>query len=200
MSHRILVAYATQAGSTSQVASATGKEIAKGNAEVDILPLDQVKALDGYDGVVLGAPMIMGWHRGALRFLKRHRNECKKIPLAVFVMAMSLTKTGEMTVDGVPTLVNNQLATPLTREGRLSFREKYATVSNHARPIVAAIRPAKPVSIAFFGGRMEYGRLPWWAVLFALVIIQAPAGDKRNWNLIRSWGAGLPTAFGLKAS
>jgi hypothetical protein len=26
-------------------------------------------------------------------------------------------------------------------------------------------------------------------------IIQAPAGDRRNWSAIRSWAAGLPAAF-----
>jgi hypothetical protein len=39
---------------------------------------------------------------------------------------------------------------------------------------------------------MEYGRLPWWGVLFAMLIVRAPAGDRRNWEAIRSWAAGLP--------
>ena len=47
------------------------------------------------------------------------------------------------------------------------------------------------MSIGVFGGRLEYGRLPWWAVVFAMFIIQAPAGDKRNWPTIRAWAAGL---------
>ena len=45
---------------------------------------------------------------------------------------------------------------------------------------------------------MEYGRLKWWAVLFAMLIIQAPAGDKRNWTAIKSWAAELPAAFQLE--
>jgi hypothetical protein len=46
---------------------------------------------------------------------------------------------------------------------------------------------------------MEYGGLPWWAVLFATFVIKAPAGDRRNWKAIRAWAAGLPAAFGLAA-
>ena len=49
-----------------------------------------------------------------------------------------------------------------------------------------------------FGGRLEYGRLPWWAVLFVMLVIQAPAGDRRNWDAIRAWAAGLPAAFQLQ--
>ncbi len=195
MAKKILVCYATQAGSTAEVARAVADEIAKNEILVDVLPLDQVKAIDPYDGVVLGGPMIMGWHRAALGFLKNHRNAFHKTPLAVFVLAMSLTKTGDTSVDGVPLCLDENLPKPPAKEGRLSWRERYARVSNYARPIVAAARPVKPVNIAFFGGRMEYGRLPWWAVLFAMVIIQAPAGDKRNWNAIRTWAAGLPAAF-----
>jgi menaquinone-dependent protoporphyrinogen oxidase len=192
---KILVAYATHAGSTADVARAVGEEIAKSGLQVDVLPLGQVRDIDSYAGVVLGGPMIMGWHRAALRFLRRHRKTFQRIPLAVFVMAMSLTRTGETSINGVPVQVDENLPKPPAREGRLNIKERYARVSNYARPILRAVQPARPLNIAFFGGRLEYGRLKWWAVLFAMVIIQAPAGERRNWTTIRAWAAGLPEAF-----
>ncbi len=192
---KILIAYATHAGSTVEVAQAVAGEIAKSNVQVDVLPIEQVKTIDMYDGVVLGAPMIMGWHRGALGFLKKHRTAFRTIPLAVFVMAMSLTKTGETNVNGVPVIVDEKLPKSPVINGKLNWRERYARVPNYAKPILATVAPAQPVNIAFFGGRLEYGRLKWWAVLFALVIVQAQAGDKRNWTAIRAWAADLPKAF-----
>jgi len=195
---RILVAYATMAGSTVEVARAVGEEIAKSGLQVDVLPLGEVKSLEAYDGVVLGGPMIMGWHRAALGFLKKHRGAFQRIPLAVFVMGMSLTQTGETSVGGVPVYVDEKLPKPPEKEGRLNFRERYARLSSYARPILMATRPVKPVNIGFFGGRLEYGRLKWWAVLFVMLVIQAPAGDRRNWTAIRSWAAGLPTALQLE--
>ena len=86
--NRILVAYATMAGSTVEVAQVVGEEIAKSGYQVDILPISEVKDLHGYDGVVVGGPMIMGWHRDALRFIKKHREEFQQIPLAGFAMGM----------------------------------------------------------------------------------------------------------------
>jgi menaquinone-dependent protoporphyrinogen oxidase len=192
---KILVAYATHAGSTVEVAKAVGEEISKSGIQVDILPIAQVGPINSYDGVVLGGPMIMGWHRSALRFLRKHRKAFQSVPLAVFVMAMSLTRTGETSVNGVPVQVDENLPKPPAREGRLNFKERYARVSSYARPILRAVRPARPLNIAFFGGRLDYGRLKWWAVLFAMVIIQAPAGERRNWTAIRAWAAGLPEAF-----
>jgi len=188
------------AGSTVEVARVVGEEIAKSGAQVDVLPLGEVKGLDVYDGVVVGGPMIMGWHRAALGFLKKHREALQRIPLAVFVMAMSLTQTGETSVDGVPVEVDEKLPKPPEQEGRLNFRERYARLANYVRPILKATRPVKPVDIGLFGGRLEYGRLKWWAVLFVMVIIQAPAGDRRNWTAIRSWAAGLPAALQLETS
>ncbi|MCI0395067.1 MAG: hypothetical protein L0332_30575 [Chloroflexi bacterium] len=196
---RILVTYATMAGSTVEVARAVGEEIARSDVQVDVLPLGEVESLAGYDGVVVGGPMIMGWHRAALGFLKKHRKTLQRIPLAVFVMAMSLTQPGETSVDGMPVYVDDRLPKDPFRPGRLTFRERYARLSNYLRPILAAVRPARPATIGIFGGRLEYGRLKWWAVLFATVIIQAPAGDRRNWPAIRSWAAGLPVALQLEA-
>ena len=196
--NRILVAYATMAGSTVDVAQAVGEEIAKSGLQVDVLPIGEVEDLQAYDGVVVGGPMIMGWHRTALRFLKKNRQAFQQIPLAVFVMAISLTQTSETSLDGVPVSVDDELSKAPENEERLNFRERYARLSNYLGPILKAIRPSKPVSIGVFGGRLEYGRLKWWAVLFVMLIIQAPAGDKRNWEAIRAWAAGLPAAFQLE--
>ncbi len=102
--------------------------------------------------------MIMGWHREAARFLKKHREEFKRIPLAVFVLAMSLTQTGETSVEGVPVYVDENLPKPPQKIGSLSFRERYAQLSHYLQPILKATRPVKPVSIGVFGGRLEYGR------------------------------------------
>jgi menaquinone-dependent protoporphyrinogen IX oxidase len=106
-------------------------------------------------------------------------------------MAMSLTQTGEMSAGDVPVYVDEKLPKAPVKEGSLSFRERYARLSNYLRPILKAARPARPVSIGVFGGRLEYGRLKWWAVLFVMLVIQAPAGERRNWEAIREWAAGL---------
>jgi len=193
--NKILVTYATLSGTTVEVAQTIGEEIARQGLQTDVLPLEKVGSLDGYAGVVLGGPMIMGWHRSALGFLRKHRRELSRIPLAVFVMGMSLTKTDETSVNGVPLYIDDKLPTPPIKAGRLTLKERYANVTNYARPILSAAGPARPLSIAFFGGRLDYGRLAWWAVMFVMLIIQAPAGDRRNWPAIRAWASGLPEAL-----
>jgi menaquinone-dependent protoporphyrinogen oxidase len=189
--NKILVAYATMAGSTREVAQVVGEELEKAGLQVDVLPVGEVRGIEDYDGVVLGGPMILGWHRACLRFLKVHRATLQHKPLAIFMLAMSLTRTGELSVNDLSITVDEKLPKPPKKPDRLSFREKYARLSQYLRPVLKAAHPSKPVSIGFFGGRLEYGRLKWWAVLFAMLIIQAAAGDKRNWPVIRAWAASL---------
>ncbi len=35
--------------------------------QVDILPISEINGREDYDGVVVGGPMIMGWHWAELR-------------------------------------------------------------------------------------------------------------------------------------
>ena len=195
---KILVTYATMTGSTIDVAKTVGEEIANRDILVDVLPISEVDNLQAYDGVVVGGPMIMGWHREALKFLRKHRGTFQEIPLAVFIMAISLTQTGETSLSGMPVHVDEELPKEPLNQENLNFKERYARLSNYLRPILKATRPVNPVSIGVFGGRLEYGRLKWWAVLFVMLIIQAPAGDRRNWSAIRSWAAELPKALQIE--
>jgi menaquinone-dependent protoporphyrinogen oxidase len=183
------------AGSTAEVAEEIGEALRAQSLEVEVRSVAEVNSLEGYDGVVVGGPMILGWHRSALRFLKKHRRTFGSIPLAVFVMAMSLTKGDKGEVEGLNVTIDEHLPKAPKDEVRLTFQERYATLSNYLRPILRATQPFKPASIGVFAGRMEYGRLKWWAVVFAMLIVQARAGDRRDWDAIRSWAAKIPTAF-----
>lgn len=193
--HNILVTYATLSGTTVEVAKEIAQAISKTGAKVEVRPMAEVKTLKGYTGVVAGAPMIAGWHHSALTFVGRNKESWKTLPLAAFITAMSLTRTLTSSVEGVPLCIDDGLPMPARDALHLSLRERYARVENYVRPILRAARPGKPTSIAVLGGRLEYGRLPWWAVLFAMLVIQAPAGDKNNWPFIRQWAAGIPETF-----
>jgi len=84
----VLVAYATRHGSTGEVARFIGDRLGTRGLAVDVVPARDVRGgVDGYDLVVLGGALYSGrWHRDAHRFLKRHRAELGKVPVAVFGM------------------------------------------------------------------------------------------------------------------
>jgi menaquinone-dependent protoporphyrinogen oxidase len=187
---KVLIAYATRSGTTAEVARTIGEEMEKTETQVDVLSVDKVNGLESYDALVLGAPMILGWHRAALRFLRKNRSSLKRIPLAVFVTCMSLTKTRETSCLGVPVMIDENLPKPPKDENRLTFKERYSLVSNYLRPILQAC-PVKPVSVGVFGGRLDFSHMQWWAMIFVVLILQVQAGDKRNWEAIRAWAKNL---------
>jgi menaquinone-dependent protoporphyrinogen oxidase len=84
----ILVAFATKAGSTEQVAAAIAETLRKLGNTVDLRRARDVRGPASRWGcVVLGAPIYSGrWHRDAHRFLKRHRSDLGRVPVAIFGM------------------------------------------------------------------------------------------------------------------
>jgi menaquinone-dependent protoporphyrinogen oxidase len=187
----ILIAYTTNSGSTSEVARTIGEELEKLGIQVEVRRLEEVSSVESYRAVIVGAPMILGWHRAAKGFVKKHREALIRIPVAYFCTAMSLTQTGDSLIEGIPIAVDPRLAKPPKKAGRLSLRERYATASNYLRPVLKTAPAIKPASVAFFGGKLELYRLKLPAMLFVLLIVQAQPADLRNWEFIRAWAAGL---------
>jgi len=187
----VLIAYATNAGSTAQVAQVIGEELGKNGAQVQVRRLTEVTSVEPYDAVVVGAPMIMGWHGAAVRFVKKHQRALSHKPVAFFLTAMNLTQTDEKSIGAIPIYVDRALAKPPKNAKRLSLKERYATVTNYLRPALEAAPLVKPVSVGFFGGKLELYRLPFLQMLFVLLVIQAQPGDLRNWPAIREWATNL---------
>ena len=187
----VLLAYATNSGSTEEVARAVAEELGKNGNQVDVRQLDDVGSLEAYQLVVIGAPLIIGWHRSALNFVKKHRAILARVRVAYFFTGMSLTDTSESKLGPIPIYVDPELAKPPKKPGHLSLKENYARVSNYLAPLLRAAPQIKPASVAFFGGKLELFRLNFLQMLFVMVIIQAQPGDHRNWAAIREWAGGL---------
>jgi len=192
---KALVAYTTNPGSTEDIARHVAEELGKNGAQVDLPRLEQVTALEGYDLVIVGAPMILGWHRSARKFIQQRQAALSKLPVAYFAAAMSLTKTDERTIDGVPLYLDSGLAKPPKNAARLSFRENYASPKEYFRPLLRSAPQIKPVGMAFFGGKLELFRLPLLQMLFVMLVVQAQPGDLRNWTAVREWAANLRSMY-----
>ena len=153
--------------------------------------MSEVTDLAPYDAVVIGAPMILGWHREAKKFLRAHRDELAHKPFACFLTAMSLTETRIKEIDGVPIQVDPGLAKPPRNPKRVSFKESYAWPSNYVRPILKSASPARPLGVGLFGGYLNLLTLSWPQRIFVLLAIQAKPGDIRNESFIREWAVNL---------
>ena len=192
---RILLVYATRHGSTVEVAEAIAEELRACGDEVDLRPPAEAPGPAGYDAVVVGGPMIMGWHRAAARYAKQHRDALAAVPFALFITAASLTEDGADEVGGVPVAKDPWLVKAPRNAGKLRRKERYALPTNYLSDVQKACAPARPRSVAFFAGSLDLTTMNILEKLFVLLVIGATPGDGRHWDFVREWAEGLGEAL-----
>jgi menaquinone-dependent protoporphyrinogen oxidase len=170
MDKRILVAYASEYGSTAGVAEAIGKELCTKGASVDVRLAKKVTNLSPYRAVIVGSPVYRGkWMPETIKFLKENSEILSKIPVAYFVVCMTMQN---------PTEENRRKA--------LAYLD----------PVGHSVPQVKPVKIGLFAGALHYDKLSW---LMRKIIKSkgSPEGDFRDWDAIRTWAAHLDEIHGL---
>ncbi len=187
MNTKILVTYATMSGSTVGVARAVADKLGQGGATVDLQPIAQVTDISSYDAAVLGAPMILRWHRDMVTFIVKNQEALKELPVACFTTQLHLTKLPETEVSGVPIFLDPQLAKPPASPDKMNISEKLGTPANCVGSTLEKAPLVRPVSIGFFGGALDYGKLKLLPKLFVKLIIRGVEGDFRNWDAIHEW-------------
>ena len=168
MPSSLLVAYATQYGSTQEVAEAMASVLRERGVLVDVKPARDVSALQQYDAVVLGAPLCMfHWHKEALRFLARHHKNLVERKVAVFALGPVHHPYDE---------------------------KEWCDAQAQLDKELAPFPWLNPVEIKVLGGKYDPSKLRFPIKMLAG---KAPASDVRDWAEIRSWAASLTAKLEL---
>lgn len=163
MPTKVLVAFATSYGSTREVADAVAETLRGRGLDVDLRPAREVKKLEGYGAVVLGAPLISHhWHKDALGFLSRFRKVLPGIPVAVFSL-------------GPVNVPHDDHEWEQCRAQLDAEAAKFAWL--------------EPVAVELFGGRFDPALLRFPLNKLAAAAV---ATDARDWDAIRAWAGALP--------
>ena len=192
----ILVAYTTNAGTTEEVARVIAEELGRSGTTAEVRRLEEVTSLEPYSAVIIGAPMILGWHRKAVNFVKKHQQALSRMPVAYFITAMSLTYAGQERIGDVPLYVDSGLGKPPRNPNGLSLKERYTNVTNYASQPLKAAPQVTPISVGIFGGKLEMYRLKLLHALFVMLILRAPMGSLQNWTAVREWAGQLASKLG----
>jgi len=167
MSTKILVTYASRAGSTAEIAQAIGKTLGENGTQVDVIPMQEVQDLTPYSAVVAGSA-IRGskWLPEAAQFIRTHRAELAQKRFAEFTVCITLA---------------------------MSNGEQYrSAVAKWVAPVRALVRP---MSEGFFPGRIDLSKLPLGldtlGVRLAVMLGIFPRDDRRDWNAVRAWAESI---------
>jgi menaquinone-dependent protoporphyrinogen oxidase len=166
-STKILVAYASRAGSTAGVAEAIGKTLTEGGALVEVRPIQDVKDLTPYAAVVAGSAIQnKRWLPEAMQFIQTHQAALAQKPFAAFLVCMTLA---------------------------MKNADKYRIfVKDFLQPVRALV---PTVSEGLFAGVLDIRKVPSavdrfnfrLSVLFGVW----SEGDHRDWQTIHSWADGI---------
>lgn len=168
MTQKILVAYATKNGSTHEIAGKIAGTLRDSGLAVDLQLVRDVRRLDGYAAVVLGAPLYMfHWHKDAHQFLARHQTAFEGgLPVAIFA--------------GGPIGDADEKA---WQEIRRRFDQELAQYAW-----------LKPVALEIVGGKFDPSHIPFPYNLIP-AMRQMPASDLRDWKAIEAFALNLASKF-----
>jgi menaquinone-dependent protoporphyrinogen oxidase len=199
MPKKVLIAYATRSGSTAEIAQAIAEELGAGGAEVDVHLTRDVEDVGEYDAVVLGGPVIIGWHRDAMKFLGRYKNALVAKPVAYFIVSLEFCRSDTDQFQSIPIFQQPAHGEPPANPNKLRMTEKHNSPAGYLAPVLKKAPAVKPVEVAFFSGYVDYSKQDLFGWLFLKLLIGAKAGDFRDWGAIRGWAADLRAKLGLDA-
>ena len=157
---KVLVTYASKYGSTGGVADAIGKELCSKDVTSDVALINNAGNIGSYQGVVIGSAIYMGkWMSEAVDFVKKNKDTLRQMPVAYFLVCMTLSKPTE---------------------------ENRAKVLSYMDSILKAVPEIKPVGIGTFAGALDYNNLSWLNKKI-LKSKGTPEGDFRDWKAIQAW-------------
>ena len=168
MATTVLVTYATKYGSRREVAEAIAATLSAYGLQTEMRSAREVRSLDGYSAVVLGAALYIGrWHKDARRFLKRHRAALSRLPVAIFALGPLSTAEKEW------------------QDARIQLDQTLATASWLAPVAVelfgGAVNPAKlrfPFNHMPAGDARDWTAIRAWASELGAAFHPLPAGNE----------------------
>jgi menaquinone-dependent protoporphyrinogen oxidase len=167
MKNRILVTYASRSGTTAEVADAICRTLTESGAQVDVMPMQEVKDVSSYDAVIAGSAIRAArWLPEAVHFIRTHQSTLRHKPFAMYTVCITLA------------MVNG---------------EQYRNAVSAWTAPVRAIVP--PLSEGLFAGHLDFNKLPFnWETLKLRATVAMgvfPRGDHRDWNAICAWAESL---------
>ncbi|MFO7896163.1 MAG: flavodoxin domain-containing protein [Candidatus Cloacimonadales bacterium] len=154
---KILITYASKAGSTAEVARFMQKVMQENELSADLLPIEKVKNIAPYDKIYIGSPIYIGrWRKPARKFIEKQQALLQNKEVYYWLTCLSLTEDDS---------------------------EKLAAVENY---LATERKLVVPKAEGRFGGVIDLKKLSFLERKM-IKAVGSPIGDFRDWDKIAAW-------------
>ncbi|MBN1995554.1 MAG: flavodoxin domain-containing protein [Anaerolineae bacterium] len=160
---KVLVTYASQFGSTGEVAAAIAQTLCGSGMAADVKQVTRVDDLSSYRAVIVGAPVHSSeWMTEAVDFVSANQELLSQLPVAYFLTCMTLAVTD--------------------RPAELQ------KIDNVLEKVQRDIPAVIPVGKGLFAGALDYGKMSFmYRMMYNMVSPDNTTGDFRDWTAICAW-------------
>jgi menaquinone-dependent protoporphyrinogen oxidase len=166
--YKILVAYASEFGTTGEVAEVIGEILCQEGNTVESKWINNVKNLNNYDAVIIGSAIQYNrWMPEATEFVTANQNILSKLPVAYFFTCLALS-----------------LQAGKGEKQAMAYSDK----------LYSLVPQVKPLSVGRFAGVLDYSKMFFFSRLIFKVILSilgVQEGDYRDWEAIRLWAKSM---------
>lgn len=161
---KILLAYATQFGSTAGIAESIQVYLAQHNVIAEAKWIKQIESLNGYDAVVIGSPIQYDrWRPEAVEFVLTNEKRLAHLPVAYYFTCLTLAHPNAK-----------------AKKQAQTYADKLQAISSMVTP----------VSVGQFAGVLDKSNMSlMYRFMFAglTAVTRIKQGDYRDWPTIYSW-------------
>jgi menaquinone-dependent protoporphyrinogen oxidase len=166
---QVLVAYASEYGSTRDIAERVGAVLEDHGFAVAVSPVESVQSLDPVDAVVVGSAVHnLHWLADAEQFLERHRMALQRRPVWLFSV-------------GMPAALRWPLRGVAGRREEASLLDELEAIA--------------PRGHRLFSGVYERAHNPHLVGRAIFELVAGRYGDYRDWPAIDAWAHGIAHAL-----
>lgn len=190
--NKILITYDTESGSTREVAEIIGEEMGKLKAVSELRNVIGNSDISEYDAIIVGSPNWYGKPTPKIKkFLNRFNKELMQKPFAFYFTCMYLTKIeGENSPESI-VYEDPQFNIIPKPENEMNMWQKSHAGSFYRKQLSKIIPELKPVSVAVFKGRLDFGKLSFFHTivmkLITWMVKEIQEGEYINPDEVREW-------------
>lgn len=193
---KVLITYASRAGSTAEIAGILADELIGTGLSVEVSPIDKVNDLQDYHAVLIGSPILKGAPLPEVcEFVKAYEMDLKDKKLAYFLVCLALSSFTDKELQVDEPYLDPSLPMLKASSTEMKFMDKDHEMSKYLKPLLTSAPQLKPTSTAFFAGNLDYKKLDFRSRmtmrLMSLFIKEIKEGDFINRSALKAWARDL---------